>query len=1054
MLMLLPCVAFAQKQNNIWYFNDGIGLDFNSSELAVLTDGKVRVISSGAIATAADRATGSLLFYTDGDTVWNQNHQPMPNAKGLWKDIVRCVWSVIVPWPGDSMKYYIVVISDKPPVFPSDYDILYYVVDMRLDGGRGDVVTRSQLSLTKVAEKLCAIPQCGSDGYWLLMQNYSDKSYYAFPITRDGIMTPVVSRVGLSPSSGWATGSLKPSPDGSMVASFASTDEGPVELFQFDRTTGILSSPITVIVPEPRGLCFSPDNTKLYVTSRALASRGLHQFDVRQKDSLAIASSHSWITKSNGLMLNDMELGPDGVLYCAGSRYLPIVSEPNKSGDQCGFWPQGVDLDPRMGGNRMPNLVYPSTGVVPVVSAGADASLCSGDTIQLTGSGDGIYSWSPATGLSCTDCPQPLASPKTTTTYHLMVTNTSGCSAVDSVTVTVNPFPVADAGRDTILCSGAETRLRATGGTSYSWSPATGLSCTDCPDPIARTVATTTYAVTVVNASGCSATDSVTITVRDLPQANAGADTALCAGGSVRLQASDGAAWQWSPSVGLNCEDCRTPIASPLTTTTYHLVVTNAGGCSASDSMTVVVHPLPVVDAGRDTALCPGGSTMLHGSGGSVYQWSPVEGLSCTDCAEPVASPKATTRYYVTATNQQGCSASDSVTVTIIDATSVDAGKPESICFGDGVQLQASDGATWQWSPAAGLSCSDCRSPMASPTATTLYTVKVSAAGGCSGTDTVRVTVLPLPLITAGEDVELCIGEAAQLHANGGVSYSWSPSTGLSCTDCADPKASPTTTTTYTVMGTNADGCTASDALTVTVGGGNIVQAHIARNHHLLPGTSTIVPVVLDEPISSSIDTLLFSLTYNRGMLRLRKVERGGLLLDGWQQDVIADTLGGIALRYIASGGGQALSAGELLSLRFDGYVGDATASELPFSVVLPNQSCVSVAASVGRILLDSICGLSYRMIEIDTNAYVLKSPRPNPFNPTTEIEFSLGLDGPTRLEVLNGSGERVAVLVDEYMQPGGYAVRWDAGAMPSGLYYVRLLSGVWTQIESMVLVK
>jgi hypothetical protein len=84
----------------------------------------------------------------------------------------------------------------------------------------------------------------------------------------------------------------------------------------------------------------------------------------------------------------------------------------------------------------------------------------------------------------------------------------------------------------------------------------------------------------------------------------------------------------------------------------------------------------------------------------------------------------------------------------------------------------------------------------------------------------------------------------------------------------------------------------------------------------------------------------------------------------------------------------------------------------------------------------------------------MLKSPRPNPFNPATEIEFSLGLDGPTRLEVLNVAGERVAVLVDEYMQPGGYAVRWDAGTMPSGLYYVRLTSGVWTQVQSMVLVK
>jgi hypothetical protein len=318
----------------------------------------------------------------------------------------------------------------------------------------------------------------------------------------------------------------------------------------------------------------------------------------------------------------------------------------------------------------------------------------------------------------------------------------------------------------------------------------------------------------------------------------------------------------------------------------------------------------------------------------------------------------------------------------------------------------------------------------------------------------VSVTVLPLPVIAAGEDAELCIGETTQLHASGGVSYRWSPADGLSCTDCADPVASPAATTTYTVTGTSTNGCTASDAVTVAVGGGRTVQAHIERTHHLLPGSSTVVPVVLDEPITSSIGTLLFTLNYDRGMLRLRGVETAGMQLDGWQQNVIVDTLGGIVVRYDAISGAQSIPAGALLSLRFDGYVGDTITSELPFRIELPNQQCVSVAASAGRVLLDSICGLSYRMIEIGANKYALKSPRPNPFNPATEIEFSLGLDGPTRLEVLNGAGERVAVLVDEYMQPGGYAVRWEAGAMPSGLYYVRLTSGVWSQVQSMVLVK
>jgi hypothetical protein len=104
--------------------------------------------------------------------------------------------------------------------------------------------------------------------------------------------------------------------------------------------------------------------------------------------------------------------------------------------------------------------------------------------------------------------------------------------------------------------------------------------------------------------------------------------------------------------------------------------------------------------------------------------------------------------------------------------------------------------------------------------------------------------------------------------------------------------------------------------------------------------------------------------------------------------------------------------------------------------------------------MLDSICGLSFRLIESSRSSYTLKQNSPNPFNPTTTIEFTLGLDGATQLEVMDGSGRRVALLVDQELAAGGYTISWDAGKMASGLYYYRLRSGNWSQTGRMLLLR
>jgi hypothetical protein len=205
MVLFGGSIATAQKQNNVWYFGSGVGLDFNGTPPAVLHDGAMG-LSSGqrfeyeGCASVSDRRTGALLFYTDGISVWNNSHKVMPNGKGLLGRHHSTNSAMIVPMPGDDQRYYIFTADagfgrDSTPDGPNA-GINYSIVDMRLDGGRGDIVEKNHHLLNRATEKLCVIPQprCGS--YWVITQGWLEKKYYAFLVTANGVLSPVVSEVG------------------------------------------------------------------------------------------------------------------------------------------------------------------------------------------------------------------------------------------------------------------------------------------------------------------------------------------------------------------------------------------------------------------------------------------------------------------------------------------------------------------------------------------------------------------------------------------------------------------------------------------------------------------------------------------------------------------------------------------------------------------------------------------------------------------------------------------------------------------------------------------
>lgn len=533
---------------------------------------------------------------------------------------------------------------------------------------------------------------------------------------------------------------------------------------------------------------------------------------------------------------------------------------------------------------------------LPVIDAGADETICIGDSVQLGATGGPAYSWNPPTDLSDPNIGDPWASPTDTTTYVLTVTDGNNCVSMDSMTVFVLDLPPADAGPDLWLCSGGSIQLNATGGTSYSWSPGADLDDPNIANPVSSALDTTIYIVTVTDAAGCVNTDTMTLFVNDdppidmgpggaiclgdsimiggnptsvpgsvytwtpngslddgsipnptafptattmyyltvvndtcssmdsvevivntLPVVDAGADEQICIGDSVQLLATGGVSYSWMPTTALSDSLIPDPWASPIDTTMYTVTVTDANGCINFDSMTVIVNPLPNVDAGPDTAICINDSTQLMATGAATYSWSPGADLSDSLIADPWASNTITTTFYVVGVDSNSCVNNDSVTVSINSLPPADAGADVDFCIGDSAQLNASGGTSYVWTPGATLSDSLIADPWASPTGTTVYYVTVTDGNSCSDIDSVLVTINPLPNADAGQDLEICLGGQAHLLASGGETYSWSPPGDLDDPNVADPWANPTDTTTYIVTVTDSLGCVQTDTMVLTV---------------------------------------------------------------------------------------------------------------------------------------------------------------------------------------------------------------------------------------------
>ncbi len=477
----------------------------------------------------------------------------------------------------------------------------------------------------------------------------------------------------------------------------------------------------------------------------------------------------------------------------------------------------------------------------PVVSGGANTAICIGGNTSLNASGASSYSWSPGTGLSTVFGPVVNASPISTQTYTVTGTDLNGCIDTALVTVTVNPLPTLSTSGSATICIGFSTNLSVSGASTYLWSPSAGLSASTGSGVSASPSGTTTYTITGTDGNGCERIDSVTVYVNPLPLISTRSDTAICSSNSIILIASGGVSYNWTPATGLGNTTGTSVQATPSTTTSYVVTGTNLNGCINRDTVTITVNTSPLIVASSNTTVCLGDSATLTASGAPSLVWTPPSGLSSTNGSPVKASPASTTIYTVTGTATNGCSKTATSVVSVLDLPEVNAGSDTAFCAGSTVVISASGAQAYLWSPAAGLSSTVTASVTASPAATTNYIVRGTDNNGCSNTDTITVTRNEKPTVNAGNDTSFCTGGNVIITAVGALNYLWTPSTGLSSSTTGSVTASPTATTSYVVRGTDVNGCTNTDTITVTRNLLPNVSASAAPNDSVCSGASITV---------------------------------------------------------------------------------------------------------------------------------------------------------------------------------------------------------------------
>ncbi len=470
-VFFIQLTSFGQNEAANWYFGYGGGISFNQSANTITSVNNGQLFTNEGCASISDD-TGNLLFYTDGSTVWNKNHDVMSNGTGLLGDSSSTQSAIIVPKPGNRDIYYIFTVDNW--LDSSNYGLNYSEVNISLDSGLGQITNKNMNLLSESSEKITGVlKDCFTKSIWVLAFASENggpgpyNTFHAYEISDTGVNpNSIKSTFNIAVTD--ARGYLKLSPDGTKVAS-ANVKDG-LFLYDFDASTGILSNQKGIFIAGnsryPYGLEFSPNSQLLYVhssndffsnTNGASSNPSNHTSTLIQYNLLAANVGNSAVViDDRNLFRGGLQLGPNGKIYRAlsatynqGLPYLGVINNPDNIGVSCNYQHNAINISPNLSAQGLPPFIASFFNTqIDIIQNGESSiglSLCEGDSYTLSTENipGATYSWTkddnplPETGLNLF----------VTTSGHYQVyidTNNGDCAIEGQAFVVFNKNPVAN----------------------------------------------------------------------------------------------------------------------------------------------------------------------------------------------------------------------------------------------------------------------------------------------------------------------------------------------------------------------------------------------------------------------------------------------------------------------------------------------------------------------------------------------------------------------------------------------------------------------------------